>query len=78
MVVEDLWQGSAQTCFLLFSLQVTDGFSRIADAVLRMSLSSLGMPSNALANIVDDPEPTPNIGSASLLQAISYNGKLFC
>ena len=74
----DHWQELTQRILSLFLSQISDGFSGIADAVLRACLTALGMPSNALASFLDDPEPTPNMGPASLLQAISYSGELLC
>lgn len=55
-------------------LQVADDFAGILDAVLRVCLQAVGMPGNALADVLDDPEPLPYMPSSSFLQAISYSG----
>ena len=56
-------------------LQTADAFAGIAEAVLRVCLHALSMPSNALAAVLDDPDPLPNTLSSSHLQAISYSGE---
>jgi hypothetical protein len=56
-------------------LQTADAFAGIAEAVLRVCLHALSMPSNALAAILDDPDPLPNTLSSSHLQAISYSSE---
>lgn len=43
--------------------------------MLRVCMHTVGMPSNALAGCLDDPEPLSHRLSASLLQAISYSGE---
>jgi hypothetical protein len=58
-------------------LQTADAFASIAEAVLRVCLHALSMPSNALAAVLDDPDPLPNTLSSSFLQAISYSGEQF-
>jgi hypothetical protein len=59
-------------------LQVADSFCDIADAMLRLYLEALDMPSNALANILDASPPIPGVAPASLLQASSYNSAQPC
>ena len=43
-------------------------------AALAAALRGVGLPANALANLLDDEQPHPGAMSASLLEIVAYKG----